>query len=307
MDIVFKLTISNSHKNKITLFISTMKNNIFEFELYDYSKGVNSKVVYKKSMYIKDNMDITIPINYYFDFDDSISFIIKLNGIIIYDSIKESFSLNTDMIFKKMSHTIEIDNTYCIDILNFILVCELECISKNNKNHICFPNSCCFCGLINEITFVLDDISNKKRIDGFPECIGKINDAELTVHELIMINSGKIVYTLYGDDNDCFHFVKIQRIQDDEFISMTNLVSNIETLNDNEFDLFVMLCIKLIKNQCEVKIKTFRNGDKEFYINDNSIKHLFFFRISYCGNFLYFNQKHALKLIEHLDPNKIDI
>jgi len=284
-----RVNFGGSHiKIKLLYRISNMKNNIFVFELYDKNKIAT----YEKIINIKNNVDITIPINYHFDFSDGVNFVIKINGIIIYDSIKQLFLLNSAMIFKKIHHCIDIDDTYCINILNFILISEIDCITKNNTNHHCSPNLCCFCGSIREITFILDNMSNKTRIDGFPECIGKINESNLTNYELVMINNNKLIYTLYGDDHNCFWFVKLQKIEKDNFISMTNLMSKIETLQHSDFSLFVTLCMKISRYQCAVQSKIFKNGDTEFCINNIS-----FLRASSNGYYLYFDYENVLDII----------
>ncbi len=280
-----------------------MNNNIFVFELHDFNKIIT----FNETIRTINTTSITIPINHYFEFDGDISFDIKLNGIKIYDSIKELFLLTNPMIFKKLDYKIHIDNTYYVNILNFILISDLECISKNENDHRCLSEECCYSGMIKEILFIIDPLSNKKRIDGFPECIGKVAINDLTMYELSIINNKKIVYTFYQDDIDSY-FVKMQKILDDDYISMINYASGIDKLNDEEFDLLFVLCDLFTKHQSNICLHTHNDGTYEYYLHDNKYNQhyilSYFLKIHIDANgnhVLKFNSSNAKNIIKYLN------
>jgi hypothetical protein len=88
---------------------------------------------------------------------------------------------------------------------------------------------------------------------------------------------------------------------------MTNLVSNIETIDEIEYEIFETLLTVITKHQCDIDIKLLHNGDREFYVMNDDIKHLCFLNVSHCNNFIYFNKQNASNIIRHLKKYKNNI
>ena len=275
-----------------------MKNNVFIIELHDGNKIIT----FDKTINIINTTDIVIPLNYHVDFNNDINFILKLNGITIFNSTG-NFLLTDTIIFKKIDCMIHIDDTYYVNILNFILILNLECTLKNNNDHICLLDECSFFKIIKEIIFVIEPISNKKRTDGFPECIGRVNENDLPEYELSIINSKKILYTFYDEDNFRCYFVKMQKILDDTYISMIN-IANIYSLNDNEFDLLYNLCTYFTKYQVTISSHIFNDGYCKYYLDDinfnQQYKDAYFLKTLNDTQYLEFNYANAENIINFL-------